>query len=92
MSLSLENLLERLRVQRTDTSLTGVEARVWARLSERQRAPSPSLIWGWRSAAAVLLLSIGIAAGASAAHVAHERSPFEANTALAPSTLLGRGE
>lgn len=92
MKQTLETLLEALRVTGPDKGLAGMEARVWGRVSERQRTLSPSLIWGWRSAAAVLLLSIGIATGASAAHAEREASPFAANTALAPSTLLGSGE
>ena len=90
MTKNLEDLTARLREQPLERPLADLEARVWARIAARQRGPSSAAIWGWRSAAAALLVALGvIAGGASAARASPELALFSPRTALAPSTLLG---
>lgn len=90
MHNDLEDLVAQLRARATDRSLAGLEARVWSRIAGRQRMASPVAIWGWRSAAAALLLAIGVmAGGATMARASPELALFSTQTALAPSTLLG---
>ena len=88
---SLDDWIAALREQALDRSLLGLETRVWAAIGARQRDPSPALLWGWRSAAAALVLSIGlISQGAIGAQArAAEFELFSPRAALAPSTLLG---
>lgn len=88
---SLDDRIAELRAEKLDRSLLGLETRVWAEIGARQRAPSPALLWGWRSAAAALVLTLGlISQGASSAQArAAEFELFSPNAALAPSTLLG---
>ncbi|MBI1292768.1 hypothetical protein GC173_16255 [bacterium] len=83
--------LRDLAGQAPDRSLQGLETRVWAEIGARQRTPSPALLWGWRSAAAALVLTLGLVSqSASGAHArAAEFELFSPNAALAPSTLLG---
>jgi len=58
-----------------------------------QREPSQTVLWGWRSAAAAMALSLGLLAeGVSAAHASPELSLFSSRAALAPSTLLGEDQ
>jgi hypothetical protein len=88
----LEDLVAQLRARPPQRSLAGLEADVWSRIAGRQRMPSPVAIWGWRSAAAALLLAVGIMAGsATIAQASPELALFSTRTALAPSTLLGEG-
>jgi hypothetical protein len=89
--MRIDDRLEELRDQSPDGSLLGLETRVWAKIGERQRAPSAVALWGWRSATAALLLALGLLTqGASLAQAASsEFDLFSPNSALAPSTLLG---
>jgi hypothetical protein len=90
MMSTLEELAAQLMTRPPEGPLTGLETRVWARIAARQRAPSSAAIWGWRSAAAALLVALGvIAGGAAAAHASSELALFSPHPALAPSTLLG---
>lgn len=92
MNSDFEDLLAKLRDRQPSRSLVGLEARVWASISARQRDVPATTIWGWRSAAAALLLAVGIMAqGARAAQASPELDLFTSRTALAPSTLLGEG-
>jgi|GEM_PF-1983694 len=85
----LDQLLTRLAGQE-GPALTGLEARVWAGINARQRELSSTALWGWRSAAAALVLIAGIAIEAAAtAQGAPELALFNTQNALAPSTLLG---
>lgn len=89
--MSLDSWLAQLAAKATDRPLLGLETRVWAQIGEQQRAPSASTLWGWRSAAAGLLLAFGImvqgATGAQASF--NELDLFSPRAALAPSTILG---
>lgn len=89
--MRIDDWLKDLGAQAPDRSLHGLETRVWAEIGARQRTPSPALLWGWRSAAAALVLTLGlISQGASSAQArASEFELFSPNAALAPSTLLG---
>jgi hypothetical protein len=88
--MRIDDWLEELGAKAPDRSLHGLEARVWAAIGERQRAPSSMMLWGWRSASAAALLAIGLLTqGASMAQASSEFDLFSPNAALAPSTLLG---
>jgi len=89
--MGIDDWLKELGRQAPDHGLHGLETRVWATIGERQRAPSPMALWGWRSAAAAMLLTIGLLTqGASFAQAApSEFDLFSPHAALAPSTLLG---
>lgn len=90
MVSTLEELAAQLMARTPEGPLTGLETRVWTRIAARQRALSSTAIWGWRSAAAALLVALGvIAGGAAAAHASPELALFSPRPALAPSTLLG---
>lgn len=90
MHNDFEDLVAQFGAGTSDRSLVGLEARVWSRIVARQRLASPAAIWGWRSAAAALLLTIGVVAGgATVGHVSPELALFSSQPALAPSTLLG---
>ena len=90
MNTDLDELTALLQAKAPERSLAGLEARVWSAIAVRQRAMSPVTIWGWRSAAAALLLAIGVVAGgAAAAQASPELALFSSRAALAPSTLLG---
>lgn len=90
MKRDFEDLVAKLREQPTPRSLAGLEARVWGAIALRQRDLPATAIWGWRSATAALLLTVGIMAqGARAAHASAELDLFTSRAALAPSTLLG---
>lgn len=93
MTDDLENALSRLGQTEAGGMLDGLEARVWEHVAARQRAPSTSALWGWRSAAFVTLLAIGvIAGGAGMRSPRPELALFSSHVALAPSTLLGAGQ
>lgn len=89
--MSLDSWLVRLSAKGADRSLLGLEARVWAKIGEQQRAPSASVLWGWRSAVAGLLLALGVMLqGATIAQASStELDLFSPHAALAPSTILG---
>jgi hypothetical protein len=88
--MRIDDWLKELGRQEPDRPLLGLETRVWAAIGERQRAPSGMTLWGWRSAAAALLLTIGLLTqGASLAEANSEFELFSPRAALAPSTLLG---
>lgn len=90
MSASLEDLLVQLGKTPPDHALVGLEARVWGRITGRAREMSPAALWGWRSAAAALLLTLGlIVGGATGAQASADAGVFTTRAALAPSTLLG---
>ena len=75
---------------RTDRPLTDLEGRVWAAIARRDLTASPAIVWGWRSAAAALVVAIGVMVeGAATANDTSELALFSSRTALAPSTLLG---
>jgi hypothetical protein len=89
MQDDLDALLAKL-AGRAAPSQTNLEARVWAKIGARQRDLSPAALWGWRSAAAALVLLLGVAAeAATSAQAAPELALFTSLNALAPSTLLG---
>lgn len=91
--MRIDEWLQELGRQAPDRSLHGLETRVWAAIGERQRAPSAMTLWGWRSAAAAFVLTIGLitqSANATQAR-AGEFDLFSPHAALAPSTLLGDG-
>lgn len=93
MNNELENLIARLRDRAPTGTTTGLEVRVWAKIALDQREASPIVIWGWRSAAAGVALSLGLLAeGISTAHASPELSLFSSRAALAPSTLLGESQ
>jgi len=87
----IDDWLEEVGAESPDRSLHALETRVWAAIGERQRAPSAMMLWGWRSAAAAVLLTVGLLA--QGASIAQARMPefelFSPHAALAPSTLLG---
>jgi len=89
--MQIDEWLRELGARAPDRSLLGMEARVWAEIGARQRAPSPALLWGWRSAAVALALTAGVltqgVGGAQAQPTEFEL--FSPNAAFAPSTLLG---
>jgi hypothetical protein len=88
--MHIDDWLKELGAKAPDRSLHGLETRVWAKIGERQRAPSSMMLWGWRSASAAALLAIGLLTqGASMAQAAPEFDLFSPRAALAPSTLLG---
>lgn len=91
---SLDEMLAALAQREPDRSLLGLETRVWAKIGERQRAPSAAALWGWRSATAAVLLAVGLLS--QGATLAQASSPefelFSSRATLAPSTLLGDGE
>ncbi len=88
--MRIDDWLKELGAKAPDRSLHGLETRVWAKIGERQRAPSSMMLWGWRSASAAALLAIGLLTqGASMAQASSEFDLFSPNAALAPSTLLG---
>lgn len=89
--MRIDDWLRELTRQAPDRPLHGLETRVWATIGERQRAPSSMMLWGWRSAAAALVLTVGfLTQGAAGAHArASELELFSPNAAFAPSTLLG---
>ena len=90
MRFDLEEFLARLKRLPRDRSLAGLEARVWSAIRSPARSASPALIWGWRSAAAAAIMSIGILLQATAVtRPASELALFTSRPALAPSTLLG---
>jgi hypothetical protein len=90
MTAPLEDLLARLGKSPPDHALLGLETRVWARIAARAREMSPAALWGWRSAAAALLLTLGlVVGGATGAQAAADAGVFTTRAALAPSTLLG---
>lgn len=93
MDNDLDELTARLQATPPERSLAGLEACVWSAIALRQRAILPVTIWGWRSAVAALLLTIGVVAGAATAAQAAspELALFSSRAALAPSTLLGEG-
>jgi hypothetical protein len=91
--MGIDERLQELAGQAPDRSLHGLETRVWATIGERQRAPSPMMLWGWRSATAAALMAIGLMSqGVSLAQTSSELDLFSPNAALAPSTLLGESE
>ncbi|PZO52821.1 MAG: hypothetical protein DCF16_08480 [Alphaproteobacteria bacterium] len=85
----IDTSLRELGDQPADRSLFGLETRVWARIGVRQRAVSPAALWGWRSATAAVLLTVGLLTQGAAAQAPSEFELFSPRTALAPSTLLG---
>lgn len=88
--MRIDDWLKELGEEAPDHSLFGLETRVWAAIGERQRAPSPAALWGWRSATAALVLALGLMTqGASLAQASSEFDLFSPNASLAPSTLLG---
>lgn len=88
--MRIDDWLMELGGQAPDRSLQGLEIRVWAAIGERQRAPSSMMLWGWRSASAAALLTVGLLTqGVSMAQASSEFDLFSPNAALAPSTLLG---
>ncbi len=88
--MGIDDWLKQLGAQTPDRSLQGLETRVWAAIGERQRAPSSMILWGWRGAAAALVLALGlITQGAGLAQASSELELFSPRAALAPSTLLG---
>lgn len=89
--MRIDDWLKDLAAQAPDRSLHCLDTRVWAEIGARQRTPSPALLWGWRSAAAALVLTLGlITQGTAGEHArAAEFELFSPNAALAPSTLLG---
>ncbi len=91
---SLDEMLAALAAREPDRSPLGVEARVWATIGERQRTPSAATLWGWRSATAAVLLTVGLLTqGATLAQApSSELELFSSRAALAPSTLLGDTE
>lgn len=91
---SLDEMLAALAAREPDRSLLGLEARVWATIGERQRAPSAAALWGWRSATAAVLLAVGLLSqGATLAQASSsELELFSSRATLAPSTLLGDSE
>lgn len=90
MSAPLEDLLAQLGKSPPDHALLELEQRVWARITGRAREMSPAALWGWRSAAAALLLTFGlIVGGATGAQASADAGIFTSRAALAPSTLLG---
>lgn len=92
---SLDDTLAALAAREPEHSLLGLEPRVWAQIRERQRTPSTAALWGWRSATAAVLLTVGLLAqGANftQAPASSELEPFSPHTTLAPSTLLGDSE
>ncbi|MGD9968622.1 MAG: hypothetical protein AB7T59_19045 [Hyphomonadaceae bacterium] len=92
--MGIDDWLKELAQQAPDRSLRGLETRVWAAIGDRQRAPSAMALWGWRSATAAMLLTIGLLTqGVSLAQAApSEFDLFSPHAALAPSTLLGDGQ
>jgi len=91
---SLDDWLAALAARGPDRSLLGLETRVWAKIGERQRAPSAAALWGWRSATAAVLLTVGLLTqGATLAQASSsELELFSSRATLAPSTLLGDNE
>lgn len=90
MTFDIEEFMARLKRLPTDRSLGGLEARVWSAIRSHERSASPALIWGWRSAAAAAVMTVGILLQASAmTHPSSELALFTSRPALAPSTLLG---
>lgn len=76
-----------------DPRLNGLEAAVWSRVAEAQRHASSAAIWGWRGAAAGVLLTIGILVAGDAREAApREMALFSSQAMLAPSTLLGESK
>ena len=76
-----------------DPRLDSREGAVWSRVAEAQRQASGAAIWGWRGAAAALLLTIGILVAGDAREPApSEMALFSSKAAFAPSTLLGESE
>jgi hypothetical protein len=85
----VETLLARLRDAPLDSRLDGLDARVMAEIAGIPTAPSlGATAFGLAS---VMALVVGIAGAAVPASPADATpiSPFDANQALAPSTLLG---
>lgn len=89
--MRIDDWLQELGRKAPDRSLQGLETRVWAAIGERQRVPSATTLWGWRSATAAALLAIGLVTqGAGRAQPSSsEFELFSPHAALAPSTLLG---
>lgn len=90
MDKGLDHWLRRLEQAPTDRSLSDLEGSVLSEIASRQRAAPATAIWGWRSAAAAVVLAIGvIAAGTSSVEARSDLALFSSDVALAPSTLLG---
>ena len=91
--MRIDDWLQELGRQPLERSLDGLETRVWATIGEHQRTPSSMTLWGWRSAAAAVLLAIGLLTqGAGLAQASSEFELFSPRAALAPSTLLGESQ
>jgi hypothetical protein len=92
MQDDLDHLLTQLAA-RPAPPLSGLESRVLAKRTARWRELSPRALWGWRSAAAAMLLLIGLATEAAAPKpAAPELGGLGAWQRLAPSTLLGEAK
>lgn len=88
--MGIDDWLKELSAKAPDRSLHGLETRAWAAIGVRQRAPSALALWGWRSATAAALMTIGLMTqGTSLAQASPEFDLFSPHAALAPSTLLG---
>lgn len=84
---NLERLLDELGRAPVDTPLDGVSAGVNRRIAEARAASVQT--WRLRLAATLVLAASGAAvSGAMTANAAVEASPFDAWSALAPSSLL----
>ena len=89
MAANLEDLMAQLGKGPPDRALAGLEQRVWVRIAARQREASPVTLWGWRSATAALVLTLGLIVGGVSAQASADAGIFSTRAALAPSTLLG---
>jgi hypothetical protein len=87
MAQDLDALLERLRDNAGAVNLDRIEADVRARIAGERRWSAPEMVWGWRAAAAALVLAIGALASAGTRPAA-AHAIFSTDAYLAPSTLL----
>jgi hypothetical protein len=87
----LDEMLKRLARRPTDRRLDQLEPAVWARIDAARRAQPVGTAWGWRTALAVGMLTLGMLSGGIAGAASAETSPFSIHAALAPATLIEGG-